>query len=538
MDKKSVLALMCCVIMMFTVITSISYGDTGEVEDIKYVKIGLNYPITSDKEINLYSDNGFSIKVLSDEFNEIMNFEGISLTARLDYNFQEPERKSGAYHIELAGSYNSYTEVAERLGQIKTEHYEVFPVYENGTYKIWIGQYPDESEALMDMYRLSVDVNWQMTVIKDNKKRIILEDSNDKIILLFDCDSNIFIGTSNKDVENCVIGVGDRSYRGFITFNRLEDKLFVINYINLEKYLYGVVPREMSGSWPMEALKAQAVAARNYALKHLSRHWNEGYDLCDSTHCQVYAGYNWENIRSNNAVDETLGKVLKYNGDLVNTFYHSSSGGKTEDSENVWTYPIPYLRGVDDEFSLGAPNDNWKLVLTKEEIAEKLRASEIYIGEIISIKPIEHSDNGRVIKLSIEGTEGTHILEKDGTRKVLGYNSLKSTMFNTESDGDVYVLSAKSSTPQKVTLGEATLITADGIQVVDRNTNESGNTQLTVYNGKNERSIPAIPNLYVFNGSGWGHGLGMSQWGAKKMAELGYDYVEILKHYYTDTNVE
>ncbi|MTI47795.1 MAG: SpoIID/LytB domain-containing protein [Firmicutes bacterium] len=538
MDKKSIIALICCAVLVFSGLTSISYGDTEDDQSIRYIKVGLNYPITSDKQINLYNNKGFSVKTFKEDFQELFSFVDTMTTVRLDYHFQNIDKQTGPFHIEYKETFDSYEKAVAKLNQLKFDNIDIFPVYENGVFKIWIGQYSNEVDASEDISRIYNKLQIQLNVVKDNKQRVVLENSKGNIVIIFDAKEQIYIGPYGKELEESIIGVGDRSYRGFITFNRIEDELKVINYINLEKYLYGVVPREMSGDWPIEALKAQAVAARNYALISLGKHLDEGYDICDTTHCQVYAGYSWEKIRSNQAVDETLDKVIKYDGKLISTYYHSSSGGKTEDSENVWSNPVPYLKGVDDKFSLGAPNDNWKLVLSREEIMEKLNSIDVNVGEILAIDVLEYSNNDRVLKLAIKGTEGVHILEKDGARGVLGYNSLKSTMFSTKSNGEAYVLGASGSKPTKMSLGEASIITAEGTQIANRDLISRDNPMLYVTNGKNKETIPAIPTQYIFEGHGWGHGLGMSQWGAKKMAEEGYNYEEILEYYYTDAKVE
>ncbi len=543
MNKKFIIIFSCFLVLVIC-FSNISFG-TGEGTQKQYLKVGLSSPLISDKQVNLLSEDGFSIKAYTGEFKDILNFEDDSISVKLDYYFEENEienepetnTETGLYHIMIVNDYYSYDEILEKINEFKNNDIPAFPFYD-GSFKICIGNFLDQNTAEEYSKTLQNVMQDEISILQDNKKRIIIENDLGQVLLMYDKDANIYLGTFNKDIESSLVQVEEKKYRGYFTFNRIEDELIVINYVYLEQYLYGVVPREMSASWPLEALKAQAVAARNYGLMNIGRHYEKGYDLCDSTHCQVYRGYDWENIRSNQAVDETVNKVVKYNGKLISTYYHSSSGGKTDNSENVWKYEVPYLRAVDDEFSLGSPNDNWQLVLSKEELLEKLKVRDIDVGEVLSVEPLSYSESGRVLELAIKGTKGTHILEKDYCRVVLGGNSLKSNIFDVKSDGEVYVLRAGSKNANKMTLSEASFVTADGIESANRGTVDREKTVVKVTNGESEKIVSLIPNVYVFEGKGWGHGLGMSQWGAKKMAEEGYSYVEILEFYYTGVKVE
>ena len=200
-------------------------------------------------------------------------------------------------------------------------------------------------------------------------------------------------------------------------------------------YLYGVVPREMPASFEMEALKAQAIAARTYTLKNINKHNSEGYDLCDTTHCQVYGGMDGEQEITNRAVDETYGMIITYNGEIIDALYHSNSGGVTEDSLEAWGNNYPYLISVDDEFSNDAPNSNWSINLTADEINKRLKNSGINIGNILDMEVLQTSSNGRVTQLKVLGTLGERILNKGEIRAILGDTELKSTWFTIKNQG-------------------------------------------------------------------------------------------------------
>ena len=330
----------------------------------------------------------------------------------------------------------------------------------------------------------------------------------------------------------------------------------------LDEYLYGVVPREMSNSWPKEALKAQAVAARNYAMTNAGKkHAKDGFDVCTTDHCQVYGGVESEGSNATNAVNETSGKVMTYNDSLIDALFHSNSGGKTDDSENVYVNKVPYLRGVDDSYSIGYPNDNWSVGFTKSDIEAKLSASKIDIGSLVDVKVDEKSTNGRVLKIRFIGTKGEKTYLKDSARTLLG---LKSTYFDISKDEGIvssinqnqvignsktaasyYLLSSDSS--KSVTklsglsilsqVADNTLNNSNYIYVL----NEDGVKKIEGLGDSIKASDPKtnliVSSKYVFNGHGWGHGIGMSQWGAKKMAETGLSYEDILKHYYTGIQI-
>lgn len=276
------------------------------------------------------------------------------------------------------------------------------------------------------------------------------------------------------------------SYLGSISLKSEGGKIMPYNIIDVENYLKGVVPFEMSEYYPMEALKAQAVAARNFALKKAGAKAAYGYDFDDTTLFQVYGGYNSNYKNTIKAVEDTTGKVLLYGTTLVEALYSSSHGGYTEDSENVWGNYTPYLRAKPDPFE----NELWPngdVYLSTQQIEDALKIKE-YIGFNddfikIDIPAITYFQSGRVSAIPIvykneAGTELTRQITNDSARTFLG---LPSSMYT-------------------VTYDEAA-------------------------------------DMYKFSGKGYGHGLGMSQIGAKNRALAGQTFEEILKFYYDGTSI-
>ena len=204
-----------------------------------------------------------------------------------------------------------------------------------------------------------------------------------------------------------------QTVRGEFEVRRYPDSdLTVINILNIEEYLYGVVPQELESSAPMEALKAQAVAARTYTYRNLGKYSKWGFDLVNTVSDQVYAGYDGEKPTTNMAVDQTKGKKILYNGSPISVHYFSSSGGMTENSENVWGTPVAYLKSVPDPYESGdSYNYSWTRTFTALELKQRLFLSDVEIGDIVSITIEEVSNAGRPIKVKFTGTKGQIILQ-------------------------------------------------------------------------------------------------------------------------------
>ncbi|WP_443867247.1 SpoIID/LytB domain-containing protein [Megasphaera sp.] len=304
------------------------------------------------------------------------------------------------------------------------------------------------------------------------------------------------------------------AYRGALEMMKSPGRwgLTVVNVLPVEQYLYGVVGKEMSPSWSEEALKAQAVAARTYAIAHKSRFSQRGFDLTDDTSSQVYAGINGESPSIIKAVNATKGEIITYQGRPIDAFFCSTAGGWTENSENVWGSHIPYLRGVSDA-SDEMPGYRWVVTTTPEQMAAKLSAAGKGVGRIQAIelsplakRPMTTADrgvSGRVQSMVVKGSKGSVTVKGAAFQSIFG---LRSTLF------DFY--SGRGTAPDP----------------------DSGAVAR-----KADFKVKAGQPVTIY-GFGWGHGLGMSQYGAYQMArthasEKDY-YRNILTHYYTGTKIE
>jgi stage II sporulation protein D len=210
-----------------------------------------------------------------------------------------------------------------------------------------------------------------------------------------------------------------RRYRGSIQVDVVGEKLRAINFVGLEQYLYGVVPSEMPYTWHAEALKAQAVVARSFALAVRK---TGAFDLYPDTRSQMYIGLDHERPSTNAAVDATAGQVVLYGGKVAKTYFSSTSGGRTASAQDVWGTAVPYLISVPDPYDSISPYHNWgPIAFTGAKLGRALRAP----GQLIDVRP-ELNSSGRVSSLTVVGTSGSIVVPAAGLRKLLG---LRSTWF-------------------------------------------------------------------------------------------------------------
>ena len=345
--------------------------------------------------------------------------------------------------------------------------------------------------------------------------------------------------TQIRDAHGDMLWLDGRPYRGAIEFARLSGSgITAINVISIEEYLFSVVPSEMPASWNSEALKAQAVASRTYALRG-SIH--NGFDICDSVHCQVYRGAEWEHEVSTQAVLATMGLALYFDGELIEAVYFASSGGLTENSENVWLEARPYLRSVADIYEFEPVI--WTRYFTLSELTNLLIQNNHSVGVSTGMSIGGFHPSGRVESLIIQGTEGDVVLTREEIRTFFSpsaYGALKSRNF-TLGGGQVNL-------PERVAIfcGQQIFnmeafglygITDQGIPKAMESFSATSGLAAVVY-GKPQQQITTQGDLIAISGRGFGHGVGMSQRGAEGMAQQGYTFREILEHFYTGAVVD
>ncbi|MEK7235492.1 MAG: SpoIID/LytB domain-containing protein [Nitrospirota bacterium] len=270
------------------------------------------------------------------------------------------------------------------------------------------------------------------------------------------------------------------SVSGLVHLVRKGKGFLVINRVDFEEYVKGVVPAEVSSTWHPEMLKAQAVAARTYALYQQMLSATREYDVAATVQDQVYRGKQGIDAGILRAVEETRGLVVTYQDAPIYAAFSSTAAGLTEDAMNVWSKEYPYLKGVECPFDLTSPYYQWKSSFKVDTLEQNLRQQGFSVGTIATMTPLSFSRGGRVAKLRILHSGGELILRGEELRKAVGYTIIPSTQFAIESIGRDVVLS----------------------------------------------------------GFGAGHAVGMCQWGAKELAELGYPFSTILRYYYPGTELQ
>jgi stage II sporulation protein D len=234
-----------------------------------------------------------------------------------------------------------------------------------------------------------------------------------------------------------VVWIGDRWYRGKTRLLRQGSGVTAVNQVNLEQYLYSVVGSEAVPAWPLEALKSQAVAARTFAIYKSTAESNRYYDLDTTTATQVYKGMENEYVSTVEAVNATQGQVMTYNGKVILAAFHASSGGHTENVEDIWTSPLPYLRAVVD-YDQSAPVFQWNKSFSVGEISSLLGG----VGTIRAMIPEQTTPLGRIITMRVVGSRGTKNIS--GT-KMRGALKLKSTLFTVSESGGSFILDGRGS---------------------------------------------------------------------------------------------
>lgn len=359
--------------------------------------------------------------------------------------------------------------------------------------------------------------------------------------------------------ENVIYGT--TPYRGALEFFAGKGGgVVVLNVVPLDGYLLSVVPAEMPASWPQEALRAQAVAARTYAVARMLDQRAATYDVYAGQSSQEYRGVKGEHPSSTQAVHDTAGQILLYEGQPITAYYCSDAGGYTKTGE------LPYLQAV-PSFCPRSPHNDWSVALSTAQLAELARGEGHEIGKVLKVSAVNDPTSGHLISITIQGNKSECTIKATRLRSLLGLDKMKSTLAvvdgatadNTKSQAAVTITDPTTANERlnvnwpTVSLegfsrpwvlwatGGATIkmrlmYAYDGINLL------RCNREVYVVSGMPTVQVPALSPAtttaapadggIVIRGSGFGHGLGMSQWGARQLAEDGYSYRDILLYFY------
>ena len=273
--------------------------------------------------------------------------------------------------------------------------------------------------------------------------------------------------------------VDGRRYRGAIEVSEGAEGIRVVNEVPLEAYVAGTLLGEVGAGWGAAALEAQAVATRSYALHRRAQAARAvrgagAFDVESGTLGQVYLGMDGESQVVWDAVDATRGEVLTFGGEAILAAFHGTAGGRTASAAEVWGAPLPYLVSQPVEGEEESPDTYWRTSVDADELAAALASAGRPVGRVRSVAVASRTPSGRCAALRIQGSRGAAEIPAEALRSALGEARIRSTLF----------------------------------------------------------AVRPVPDGFVFVGSGRGHGVGMSQWGARVMAERGADYRAILRRFY------
>lgn len=529
----------------------------GAEDPAPYIRVGLYWGDRALEGANLlnYVGSGYDLGYFDGnrEFIPLMHTEEKGISMLKDWSLyyvggqytsegSSGNLRVGCYHIRL-GSCESYEEAAE-MASAYTDGYAAFM---NGSWYAFCGSYLSQSAA----EEAAADRGIYGTAMTASSRCVtVVVTGTDRVIFQYDGGTETSLGVMPQPDENGERPItwfrGYKYYGGFQYTRRDGGNLTVVNMLEMDDYICGVVPYEMSPSWPLEALKAQAVSARTYAASQMGKHAASGFDLCNGTCCQAYLGVNVDAADCEEAVRSTSGVYVTYEGEMASTFYHSCDGGATENSENVFYEAIPYLKGVQDPYEsyVDTGYEQWSYVYTADEITWILQNKGYNCSRIVSVTPT-YTEMGNILSLRFDDSAGVSwtfsrsrastILNSQTYNRIIHSQRFTVTDANAETEplcvneavnplsgtDSLFVVDGSGQVQSLGERGTITVITGSGTETV--NLSGSGATITT------ER--------YLISGSGWGHNVGMSQYGAKAMAELGFTYDEILKFYFSGVDV-
>ena len=479
----------------------------------------------------------------------------------------------GCYHVLVDEGFRDFEDAQDAAEDYK----DGFVAYIDGEYQVRAGSFETKEDALNYGERGEVvgTSSYGLTVV---------ETGTDTILFQYDEGSGtkLAIQPGADGARETRTWFNNFHYRGgFEYFRRTGGNVTVVNVLSLEDYVNGVICYEMGPSWPLEALKAQAVCARTYMLRNLGTHSSYGFDICNSTYCQVYRGMGngtasySPSETSMQAVEETEGLVVTYNGKLAETPYSASFGGASEDAYYVWgsdtTNTYPYLCGVEDPYE--TYDSSYTVSYTASQLEKRLQSYGYGTSTSLDYLELEYSKLGNVIAVTVHWKNGkTNSIYPSGTnaiRSVFNVNSIRFTVngetVNSSEKSSISRSTARSTSTSQIyvngekvdsldgmyaisgsgttsTIGEDPYVisgsgTVSALEDLTESGGSTGGGSSSVGSNQGGGTVIVSGSSYVFEGAGYGHQIGMSQWGANAMAKSGFDFEEIVTFYYPGVKV-
>lgn len=457
----------------------------------------------------------------------------------------------GCYHLQRPFAFATYEEAEAMVDSTLNS----FVSWVDGVYYVRSGSFAtyDEAKAAADA---QPEANWSVSYTSVYGINVV-KTGTCQILFQFDGGEKMPLGVMPglETNEGAVTWFKGYKYQGGFRYERVGGgDLVVVNIVDVDTYVKGVVPYESNKLWPLETLKAQALCAKNYGLINLNKHNGYNFDLCNTTDCQVYYGLgsNKESFQpsalSDQAVDETRGVYVWYGDKLAHTYFYSSNGGGSEDSSKVWgsnQASYPYLIGVEDPYEEtvadAIPNYKFSNTFTNAQLTQILQTKGYAINtSVVDFQVTEYSKSGNVLTMKFTYANGkSNTFASSSSSWLRNKLGCRSMHFTVTGAGQVLASDCAVNGALGERIGDFT-----GLYAI------SGDGNLVQL----EQSVPYIimgageivsagqattipEGTYVVSGAGWGHNVGYSQWGGYAMAKLGYTCEEILEFYFTGVEV-
>jgi stage II sporulation protein D len=439
-------------------------AETGQLSaaDSDIIRVGLYYKgssvNTAQSIFDVSAQSGVTAGFVNGEgaFTPIFTYNSpSSLYVRKDAYYQESGgglketkasgsgdggRKFGPFHIKIGSDHPDAASALSNISVFRQLGVDAYIAY-NDAWQVWAGSCMDEEEAnrlMLDLKNLLGEAGYE--IIKPSSDRIVVADGQHQTMCIFGSKSSLFQIRPVPGAEPAAVNIKGEPYRGAVEVRRLPDSdMTIINVVTVREYLYGNVPPEIGGRSPAEALKAQAVVSKMYAINNRGKHGSSGFDLCATTHCQVYRGLKVELPECNKLIDEVYERLITYEGKPVDhVYYFASGGGSTEDVRNVWGSSYPYLVSVKDDYE---KIYTWTKTLRASDIKSKLPE----LGTILGVTITRTAPTGRVTELAVTGSSRGEPLyfSNERCRTLFG---LDSQLYTITTDADVFVAGFKEFT--------------------------------------------------------------------------------------------
>jgi len=556
--RKSVQIVMCLILLVLLCVPQQPARAATAAEP--YILVGLAYGSSAVPGGNVVNEVGTGYRY--GYLDEARNFVPLGYTAQTSvsvvktenvfyggplsngyYGYSDQLSSSvavGCYHVLLPGGYGSFDEAAAAAAQIPN----AFPAWIDGVYQVRVGACLNRTGA--EAVLAAVDVEGAAIVGTSVYGVSVVQTGTSTVLFQFDSSSGaqaLTLMPGQDDSLQTQTWFLGRKYFGGFQFQRVTGgNMTIASAVTASDYISCVISQEMANDWPLEALKAQAVAARSYYATNLGRHSAQKIDICGTTHCQAYYGCSGAGENTAMAARETAGEFMKYDGEVAEAFYYSSNGGASENSENVFMTALPYCKGKADPYEADVagniPNYNWTRSFTGEQLRDRLsNAGYTRCGTVQSVT-ITKTPVGNVYSMTFLDVNGkSWTISKDNCRIILGLNSLH---FDFDGAGDT---PSSDTEPSYVIDGDGVVSQITGPYYIlgeDGTVTQAGGTSGEPADPEPDSSGTVTPanGVFRFRGSGLGHNVGMSQWGAYAMAQRGLTYRDILTFYYTGVSIE